>query len=411
MNKLQRVGSIAAHLLNTDFCPQFNIYVYWLKQPVGWFIVATAACMLVGAFVNPIGWTVAIGLVLLIGLGLVFPWIALRSANVEMHPIVTEVHEQEQVDMEIRVTNRLPIPLIGLTVSGYLSDTELEDDEQTPDLGLSQIPALGTAKFRLRVRPEYRGSYPANRPVSSCGFPFGIWNAKKELTRFTPMLVRPLLVPCTGQMDLLGNKIADVGQGNRPSTVGDFLGVRGFRAGDSLKSIHWAQTAKLDDFVVCERGGPQHQHVLVAVETMPCDGSLSDQRENLAWRVRVAASIVALLGAQHIPFRLRIDDRLISVPEGAEGSRAALDHLAEIPLAGSPDAQPNTANEGRSIRITTRLDSGVADPGWLAIVASCPSTSLRNQDTSVCKMVNLDEDIAFQLNQFIAEMGNAKLVA
>ncbi|MEM6471796.1 MAG: DUF58 domain-containing protein, partial [Planctomycetota bacterium] len=32
----------------TDFCPWANRFVYWLKEPVGWFVIATAISVLVG---------------------------------------------------------------------------------------------------------------------------------------------------------------------------------------------------------------------------------------------------------------------------------------------------------------------------------------------------------------------------
>ena len=38
-------------LLNTDFCPWANQYVYWLKKPLGILIVAAFASLLCGLFV------------------------------------------------------------------------------------------------------------------------------------------------------------------------------------------------------------------------------------------------------------------------------------------------------------------------------------------------------------------------
>ena len=46
-------------LLNTDFCPWANRYVYWLKKPLGILIVAAAASLLCGIFVAPQGYVIA----------------------------------------------------------------------------------------------------------------------------------------------------------------------------------------------------------------------------------------------------------------------------------------------------------------------------------------------------------------
>ena len=398
-----------AGLLQIDFFPQVNPYLYWLKQPIGWFVVAMFASVLVGAFASPIGWTIAIGLFSLICLGLVFPWIAVRSTRMELHPVISEIHEGEEVDLLLKVQNRLPIPLVGLTVSGFLAASSDEED-CPPDLGLSQIPALAKASYRLPVCPKYRGRYPAQTPKFACGFPFGIWNAQKELNHVSPMLVRPLLIPLKGQLDLPGDRIADVGQGNRASTVGEFMGVRGFRAGDSLKSIHWTQTAKLDEFVVCERGGPQHQQVLLVLDATDCDGGKLERRENLAWRVRIAASFIDLLGGQQIPFRLMIDGTEFRVPEGIEGIKRAWEHLANIPLDGGNDVSPKLPTNERYVHVAPAKLEGSRQSELVSVAIHNPGNGLRVEESSLTTQLNLDEDIEYQLNQFVSAMGNVSYV-
>ncbi len=69
----QRKLHSLSNLANRDFCPWANKYVYWLKEPVGWFVVATLVSVLVGAFLSPLGWTVAVGLITILVLGLGFP--------------------------------------------------------------------------------------------------------------------------------------------------------------------------------------------------------------------------------------------------------------------------------------------------------------------------------------------------
>jgi hypothetical protein len=40
-------------MLNYDFCPWANKYVYWLKKPIGWLTGGILAGILLGAFVAP----------------------------------------------------------------------------------------------------------------------------------------------------------------------------------------------------------------------------------------------------------------------------------------------------------------------------------------------------------------------
>ena len=254
---------------------------------------------------------IALGLSALIVLGLLFPWISTRFTEVELAAVTEEVHEGDQVDVELRVRNRLPIPLFGITVSGYLAQPGPESDEPVPEIGLAQVPAFSVAKFRVRVTPEARGTYPVEAPSFGSSFPFGIWTARKRVHRVCPLLVRPLILPLAGETDFAGKQIAEVGDGSRPTSAGEFLGVRDFRAGDTLKSIHWSQTARLDTFVVCERGGPEHQPVCIDLGVIGGCQTL-EERENLSWRVRFAASIVHLLGNQHVPFSMQMGRRIDS---------------------------------------------------------------------------------------------------
>lgn len=171
-------------------------------------------------------------------------------------------------------------------------------------------------------------------PKLACAFPFGIWTARRTVDSVQPVVIWPLLIPLNGLVDMSGSKLADIGVGNRTGTDGDFLGVRTFRRGDSLRSIHWAQTARNDSLIVCERGGPQRQTVRainLRITTRGVGGPW-ETRENLAWRVRMAASLVELLGVRHIPFQLLIDDGSGTKVACGPGLQAVLNQLAEIPL-------------------------------------------------------------------------------
>ena len=70
-----------ARLLTTDFCPWSNRFVYWLKEPVGWFFLATLTSVIVGLYLAPIGWTLAASLTSVMAVGVVWPAIAVRAVN------------------------------------------------------------------------------------------------------------------------------------------------------------------------------------------------------------------------------------------------------------------------------------------------------------------------------------------
>ena len=64
-------------LLNTDFCPDLNRYVYWLKNPFWLLVLTFATSVMCGIFVNAAILMVSVGLLIFTCLGLIYPRVAL----------------------------------------------------------------------------------------------------------------------------------------------------------------------------------------------------------------------------------------------------------------------------------------------------------------------------------------------
>lgn len=413
LQNISRINTLATY----DFCPWANRYVYWLKEPVGWFVIATLASLLVGAFLSPIGWTVAAGLAAVLCFGLGFPWLAVRTTHCELTPTNPEVHERDCTQLELIVRNRLPIPIFGLTIEGYLSQpadnsqsssSQSLVDSESPVVGLAQVPALSKATYRLAIQPEYRGRYPMQRPMVTCAFPFGIWTAKRPLTHAQPVTVWPMLLSARGELEIVGKQLAETGGGDRACSHGDFMGVRDFRQGDSLRSIHWAQSARLDSLVVCERGGPQKHAVTFELSTLACKGTPEEVCENLAWRVRIMASLVDLAVSRHVPFQLVIDGHGYGQMAGVTGRRLAWNLLTAIPLEGKPYSSSNQrsidASSSSRVSVTALSSGGVPMAAHLARVELIqPSRSVRRNEQHCMSEINLDEDISDQLTRLFME--------
>lgn len=411
MQFLSRLNSI----LQTDFCPGANKFVYWLKEPVGWFVCALFASLLIGAFFSPIGWSIAAGLAAILVLGLGFPWVATRTLSCSLACESDELHEGDESYLILQVRNRLPLPVIGLIIENYFQTPTFGEEEEysSVDSGLARIPALSEAEYRLPIRPVYRGVYPKTEPVMSCSFPFGIYTSRRKLGEVNSVLVRPFVLPLVSDCEFTGAKLAEVGDGNRPTNHGEFLGVREFQRGDSLRSIHWSQSAKLDELVVCERGGPQKSEVVVRINTDRCSGGAIDARENLAWRVRIAATLLDLLNTRHIPLQLSIDGGFKSLRSGRSSLTSAWDHLAHIPL----DSKPQEPLHG------TRSNANHGSDAWLGFSIG-PYDSLgkllpdnkvgleiRNSARSVAsntssnvRLIDLEKSIDLQLEEILQEV-------
>ena len=322
--------------LTSDFCPGFNRYVYWLKEPIGWFVLAAAVSLIIGRYFNPIGWTIGASLIAVIAVGVAWPWIAVRGVVGELRPEKSEVHEGDDCRLIFAVRSRLPVPVWGLSVEGYLTQV---GDETRPTVGLSSVPPVCSAEYPISVRPTFRGRYPAQPPKLACGFPFGIWTARRELQIVRPLTVWPKVYSIRGVCPFVGVMSADEGEGQRGGRSGDFVGVRPYRRGDSLKHLHWAHLARTDQWIISERGGPQSVDLEVALNPYRPSfrGGESEReafRQSLSWRVRVAASVLVAARNGSVPVRFRLGDRIVPAVHGRRGIRQWLDELADIPGDG-----------------------------------------------------------------------------
>ena len=114
--RLQKMGERLAGVGNHDFCPWANGYVYWLKQPIGWFVVGAFASLLIALFLSPHAWITFGSLVIVMMLGVVWPWAAVRGMRGEIAFDRRRCHEGELVHVRLTIRNAWPVPLWGLAV-------------------------------------------------------------------------------------------------------------------------------------------------------------------------------------------------------------------------------------------------------------------------------------------------------
>ncbi|TWT50921.1 hypothetical protein Pla22_36640 [Rubripirellula amarantea] len=341
-----------SRLMTTDFCPWANRFVYWLKEPIGWFALATAISIMIGLYFSPIGWTLAASLTAIMAIGMAWPWIAVRVTVCGLQPETAAVHEDASCRMVLSVHNRIPMTVWGLAIEGYLDcDSTTDLSESAPTVGLACVPPLCVADYAVEVTPTMRGHYPVSVPQVACSFPFGIWTARRPVREVQSLTVWPIAHRIAGMLPLVGLANADQGDGSRGGQSGDFVGVRSLRRGDSAKHINWVASARSDSLIVTERGGPQSVTLEVFVDTRNDSG-----RDALARRIRAAASVLSSLHQSRIETRVRLGDQLLKYRPDSGGRRRMLDALASVPMDGEEcrDHVPNHAHA--SVRITGALN-------------------------------------------------------
>jgi len=401
---MTRMGSAMHH----DFCPWANRYVYWLKRPIGWVVLAFAASLLLGIYVSRQAY-IAAGIVAAVGaIGAVWPWVSMMGIRGELSWAPSRCEEGETIDTSLTISNRWPWPAWGLVVQADDAISSHIDAPGQP-ISLSKVPAWTRSRFRWDCQPASRGVYPKHQVRLTTAFPFGIWSSSRVLNVDEPLVVWPRNVRLTDVPENSGTQnYGNGGLTQRVGDDGDWMGVRPYREGDSLRQVHWAQTARRDNLVVFERQTRSRQSVSIALDVDAASRCSTDERD---WMLRIMASLANHLLQHSWSVRFHLGDRWQTLHVGSRVS--FMDQLA----AWEPPSQTQVApisfqrDAGVAIAISSaacedaieRIENGVwrfktcsksqevevpwrgATKQWMIAIDDAPSDRLRDAWRQICQ--------------------------
>ncbi len=290
-SKLFGIVNSLASGLNYDFCPSFNRYLYWLKQPIGWIVCAVFASFLVGMFVGPQGFVLMWSFLGLLILGAVWPLLSLKAISCRLSFSKQRSAEGEDTVAVLEITNHWPVPFFGLMIVGdFLQDQVFEGDDVA--IGLQRIPGASVSTFKWNVKPENRGVLPRENPKIKNGFPFGIYNAITDVEIKGRTLVWPKSIDLKGMPEVSGTQFNISGiLSDRAGLDGDVIGVRNYRQGDSMRHIHWGKTAQLNRLIVQERQSFAARPFDVYLDLTPEAHMGRGSQSSYEWAIRIAGSV------------------------------------------------------------------------------------------------------------------------
>lgn len=320
--------------LNHDFCPGANQYVYWLKQPVGWIVCGAAFSALVGIFIGSQGFVLMWSFLALLLIGAVWPKLSMKGVECRLSFDRSRIQENGLATAIVEVTNKWPIPVFGLMVEGeFLLDLIDEDDRVA--IGLQRVPALSVSRFSWSFEPKQRGILPFDEPILTNGFPFGLYQSKREIGVEKQTIVWPADCQLKGAPGLDGTQFNIAGMmSDRPGVDGDVIGIRQYRQGDSLKHVHWPKTATLGRLIVQERQTKAQRPFEVVIDLTPNSHRGQGSQSSYEWAIRIASSVCSQLHRHQAEVRLVC----LGLPSDKDhqcsnitGLGTLLDYLATLP--------------------------------------------------------------------------------
>jgi len=354
---------------NHDFCPGFNKYVYWLKEPIGWVVCGAAFSLLIGIFIGPQGFVLAGAFVALLVLGAAWPWLSMKGLVCRLNFHESRSQENEATRVILEVTNRWPFPSFGMMVSGqFLQD--LVDPDDVVAVALKRVPAWSKSRFEWPIEPKRRGILPGGTPELKTGFPFDLWTASKDIEVEGQTIVWPQCVDLDGVPELGGNHFnIDGASSTRAGKDGETIGVREYRQGDSIRNIHWSRTAQLNRLIVKERQSFTQKPIGVVIDLNPENHAGLGQQSTYECAIRTVASVVKHLHQHqaHIDlFCVGLPGSLVSRASNQNGLGPMMDFLAMLPAHEQSKEIDASARRslapGKRDQFTILIQTALTDP-------------------------------------------------
>ncbi|MDP9298820.1 MAG: DUF58 domain-containing protein [Actinomycetota bacterium] len=293
-------------------------------------LIGAGVLFFVGANVQA-GWlfVLAAFLVGTVLAGILLPGRMLRRLRIERR-VPEEVHQHDEVLVDLAVTNTSRGMRLGVLIEdGHLDDTRVF----VPSLKPGQTAEVTTSR-----RARRRGPIQTDRITLRTVAPFGVAERRRRTAVAGTTLVLPVVVPL-GSLSFV-EPAATLDRAIHPAPrVGhgpEYLGVREYRPGDSMRHVHWPSTARTGTVMVRDFEEETTRRLAILVDTSQDAGDAWTPLDRCCCAVASIALAAASQG-QGARLVLATGDG-VEVVARAEG-RELLRHLAMVEPGGPPFAQ------------------------------------------------------------------------
>ena len=188
---------------------------------------------------------------------------------------------------------------------------------RTPTIEMSEPPVPGltqgmryliaplhsgeSARILYPVEARRRGRFVLGPAHIRIGDPFELWEDNRTLDATTEVLVVPNVVALTGMPSSSGARSAASGRAAMGTVGGDpDIGVRPYRNGDDIRTVHWRASARHDDLMVRLEEPVSHGGATILLDHRAIAHRGDGSDSSLETAVVLAASVcLHLLASDH----------------------------------------------------------------------------------------------------------------
>jgi len=166
---------------------------------------------------------------------------------------------------------------------------------------IAPIRSGESARVIYPINASHRGRFVLGPPHLRIGDPFDLWEDSRMLDARAEVLVVPNVVSLTGMPSSSGARSAASGRAVLGTTGGDpDVGVREYRNGDDIRTIHWRASARHDDLMVRLEEPVSHGGATIVLDHRSVAHRGSGPSSSLETAVVLAASVsLHLLDSDH----------------------------------------------------------------------------------------------------------------
>lgn len=260
------------------------------------------------------------------------------------------------------VTAGAPAPLVYEVENrrrffpSYALEVGEADDEARAFLAL--VPPGTTAYARLERRWPRHGVHALEEMVLSTAFPFGLFQKEHDVAQPAEVVVWPRTDRAVREVtaaDRRAVRPAEHAASAAAGARGEYRGLRGYRAGDDPRDVHWRSTARLGEPLVREYERDQARALWICLELAgtPVDAVAAEVA------VETAAALAARCCARGEPFALAVGAARVGPGAGGAQLERVLDALARAD--GAPLQTPPVS---RSHCVLVTAGAAEAGAGW-----------------------------------------------
>ncbi len=254
-------------------------------------------------------------------------------------------------------------------------------DDLAPDIE----PALAWLPGRRAVSKRYETTLPrgvfAEAPlVVSCAAPFGIWTARRAFSAAAGLTVFPLFedIPTLPILEAMSSPAETLHERRGAGAGYDYLGIRDYRRGDSLRVVHWRSSARRGELVVKEFEEEIASPVTVVVVGAGVAGEPGNTTLDAA--ARLAATIANYCLTSGHPLRLIGWDETAGLLSLDRPNLAqSLEWLAALQpaITGTPERLAEEAAVLVSARSTVIMVTADVSADWAGVAAAVEARRVR----------------------------------